>query len=186
MGAQDSTFTWCALGTYSRALNMLTESTDVIRYITFCQRACSLSYLRSGVVVTPFSPHWNSWDWGVGKAAISMNQSMLATLCEVSTSRWTVCYSSDTSRDSGMAISWVGKVVGLHGSIFRMITTLSACLLSLRVAWDAIGSHFCQSEVVFHCQGGLVGRVCMLGFFFFFFFSHVTPHVALCYCRGVP
>ena len=43
--------------------------------------------------------------FAVGRATMSLDQSPLARSCRVSTSGWTVCYSGDKSRDSGMAIS---------------------------------------------------------------------------------
>ena len=57
------------------------------------------------MVADQFSPRGISWDLEVGRAAVSMDQSPLATSSGVSSSGWTVCYSGDKSRDSGMAIS---------------------------------------------------------------------------------
>ena len=53
-------------------------------------------------------PDFSSWDFvgfGVDRAAMSSDQSPLATLCGVCSSGWTVCYSGDKSRDSAMDIS---------------------------------------------------------------------------------
>ena len=71
----------------------------------FCRRTLCLSYLTLGVVVNPFSLCGNLWDLGIGKAAMSLEQSPLAMSCRIRMSGWTVCYSGDKSRDSGMAIS---------------------------------------------------------------------------------
>ena len=59
----------------------------------------------SGVVADPFSLRGNSSDLVVGKAAMSLDQSPLATSSGVCSSGWTVCYSGDKSHDGGMAIS---------------------------------------------------------------------------------
>ena len=72
---------------------------------SFCRRASGQIYLTSGVVADPFSLRGNSWDLEVDRAAMSFDQSPLATSSGVCSSGWTVCYSGDRSRDSGMAIS---------------------------------------------------------------------------------
>ena len=53
----------------------------------------------------------------IGRAAMSLDQSPLAMSCGVSMSGWTVCYSSDQSHDSGMAISLVDKQDDLYRSV---------------------------------------------------------------------
>ena len=105
MGARDSTSTRCALGTSSRVLRILTESGDVIRYVFLLSAGLRLFILDVGGGGEPFISSWNFVRFGVGRAAMSLDQSQLATSCEVSTSGWTVCYGGDKSRDSGMAIS---------------------------------------------------------------------------------
>ena len=57
------------------------------------------------MVADPFSLRGNLCDLEVGRAAMSLDQSPLATSSGVGSSGWTVCYSGDDSRDSGMAIS---------------------------------------------------------------------------------
>ena len=88
------------------------SSTEDANRVRGCYQVCfpSVSRLRPFIldVGGGGEPVVSSWDFvgfGVGIAAMSLDQSLLATSCGVSTSRWTVCYSGDKSRDSGMAIS---------------------------------------------------------------------------------
>ena len=55
--------------------------------------------------MNPYSLYGNSRDLGIGKAAMSADQSPLAMSSEVCSSGWTVCYSSDKSDNSAIAIS---------------------------------------------------------------------------------
>ena len=65
---------------------------------------------------------------------MSFDQSPLATSCGASMCGRTVYNSGDKSRDSGMAISLVGRQVCLDKLVFAMIVTLSAYLLSPRLS----------------------------------------------------
>ena len=84
---------------------MLTESGDGIRYVFLLSAGLRPFILHVGVVVNPFTLRGNSWDLQVDGAAMTLGQSLMATSYEVSTSGWTVCYSSRKSRNSGIAIS---------------------------------------------------------------------------------
>ena len=84
---------------------MLTESGDVIRYVFLLSAGLGQDILDVGGGGRPVSLSGNSCDLGVGRAAMSLDQSPLATSSGVCSSGWTVCYSGGKSRDSGMAIS---------------------------------------------------------------------------------
>ena len=71
--------------------------------------------------------------WRLVRAAMSLGQYLLATLRWVNLSGCTVCYSSDKSCDSEMAITWVGRLVGLYKWVFSIIVTLSSYLSAPRV-----------------------------------------------------
>ena len=109
-------------------LRMLTESGGVIRYVFLLSAGLRQDILDVRGGGRPVFSSWSSWDLEVNRAAMSLDQSQLATSSGVGSSGWTVCYSGDKSRDSGMAISWVGRQVGLHRSVFAMIVMLSAYL----------------------------------------------------------
>ena len=53
----------------------------------------------------PVFSWWEFMRFGIGGAVLSLDQSLPATSCGVHTSGWTVCYSGDKRRDSGMAFS---------------------------------------------------------------------------------
>ena len=84
-------------------------------------------------------------------------------LCGVSMSGWTVCYSGDISCDSGMAISGVGRQVGLHISVSTMVVTLSTYLLYLRLLGvlevDISVSRGCSTVI----EEDFAGRFCVFG-----------------------
>ena len=84
---------------------MVTESGDVIRYVFLLSAGLRPFVPDVGGGGEPVFSLWDFVRFGDGRAAMSLDQSPLATSCEVSISGWTVCYSDDKSRDSGMAIS---------------------------------------------------------------------------------
>ena len=67
LGAQDSTSTRCVLGTSSRALRMLTESGDIIRYVFLRSVGLSDSMLVDGGGCDLFSFVGDSEIWGLLK-----------------------------------------------------------------------------------------------------------------------
>ena len=69
----------------------------------FCR--CRPFILDVGGVGRPVFSPWNVVRYWVGRAAMSLDQSLLSTLCRLSTSTLTVCNSGNKSRDSGIAIS---------------------------------------------------------------------------------
>ena len=84
---------------------MLTESGDVIRYVVLLSAGVRpyVVDVRGGG-----EPVFSSWEFvrfAVGRAAMSSDQSPLATSSGVCSHGCTVCYSGNKSRDSGMAIS---------------------------------------------------------------------------------
>ena len=103
--AQDSTSTRCVVGTSSLLLRMLTESGDVVIYVFSLSAGLRPFILDVQGGVEPIFSSWEFVGFGVGRAAMSLYQSQLATTCGVCMSGWTVCNRSDKSRDSGMAIS---------------------------------------------------------------------------------
>ena len=104
-GAQDSTSTRCALGTSSRVLRMLTESGDVIRYVFLLSAGLRPFILDVGGGGEPVVSSWYFVGFEVSRAAMSSDQSPLATSSGVCSSGCTIYYSGNKSRDSGMAIS---------------------------------------------------------------------------------
>ena len=84
---------------------MLTESGDVIRYLFLQSAGLRPFILDVGGGGEPVVSSWDFVGFGVGRAAMSSDQSLLATSSEVGLSGWTLCYSGNKSRDSGMAIS---------------------------------------------------------------------------------
>ena len=84
---------------------MLTESGDVIGYVFLLPAGLGLFILDVGGGGEPVVTSWDFVGFGVGRAAMSSGQSPLATSSGVCSGGWTVCYSGDKSRDSGMAIS---------------------------------------------------------------------------------
>ena len=94
-----------------RPENFLSSAEDANR-VRGCYQVCfpSVGGLRPYIldVGGGGEPVVSSWDFvrfGVDRAAMSLDLSPLATSCGVNTSGWTVCYSGDKSRNSGMAIS---------------------------------------------------------------------------------
>ena len=91
--------------------NFLSSAEDANR-VRGCYKVCFPSIGGLGPFILdvegggePVVSLWDSVGFEIGRAAISLNQSPLATSCGVSTSGWPVCYSADISPDSGMAIS---------------------------------------------------------------------------------
>ena len=84
---------------------MPTESGDVIRYVFLLSAGLRLFILDVGGGGKPVISLWDFVRFAVGRAAMSLDQSPQATSCGVTMSAWTICYSGDKSRDSGMAIS---------------------------------------------------------------------------------
>ena len=86
-------------------LRILTESGDVIRYIFLLSAGLGPFILDVGGGGEPVVSSWDFVGFGVGRTAMSSGQSPLATSSGVCSSGWTVCYSGNKSRNSGMAIS---------------------------------------------------------------------------------
>ena len=84
---------------------MLTGSEDVIRYVFLLSAGLRPLILDVGGSGEPIVSSWDLVGFGVGRAAMSSDQSPLATSSEVCSGGWIVCYSGNKSRDSGMAIS---------------------------------------------------------------------------------
>ena len=84
---------------------MLTESGDVIRYVFLLSAGLRPFILDVGGGGEPVVSSWDFVRFGVGRVAMSSDQSLLATSSGVCSGGWTVCYSSNKSRDSGIAIS---------------------------------------------------------------------------------
>ena len=109
-GTRDSTSTQCALETSSRALRMLTESGDSVRYVSFRSAGLSGFILVDGGGCGPVFLCRGFWDWGFAKAAMSLGQSPLAMSYGVGMGGWTVRYGGVKSHDSGMAIVYDGEL----------------------------------------------------------------------------
>ena len=84
---------------------MPTESGDVIRYVFLQSAGLGLDMLDVEGAGRPVISSWDFVRLEIGRAAMSLDQSPLATSSGVDSSGWTVCYSGDKSRHSGMAIS---------------------------------------------------------------------------------
>ena len=93
-----------------RPWDFLSSAEDANR-VRGCYQVCFPSVSRLSHFILdvgnggkPVVSLWDFVGFGVGRAAMSLDQSPLAMSCGVSTSMWIVCYSGDNSRDSGMAI----------------------------------------------------------------------------------
>ena len=84
---------------------MLTESGDVIRYLFLLSAGLRPFILDVGGGGERVVSSWDFVRFGVGRAAMSSNQSPLATSSGLCSGGLIVCYSGNKSRDSGMAIS---------------------------------------------------------------------------------
>ena len=84
---------------------MLTESGGVFRYVFLLSAGLRQDLLDVGGGGRPVFSSWEFVDLEVGRAAMSLDQSPLATSSGVCSGGWTVCYSGDKRRNSGMAIS---------------------------------------------------------------------------------
>ena len=84
---------------------MLTESGDVIRYVFLLSAGLRPFILDVRGGGEPVVSSWDFVGFGVGRAAMSSDHTPLAMSSGVCSSGWTVCYSGNESRDSGMAIS---------------------------------------------------------------------------------
>ena len=84
---------------------MLTESVDVIRYVFLLSAGLRPFILYVGGGGEPVVSSWDFVGFGVGRVAMSSDQSSLAKSSGICSGGWTACYSGNKSRDSGMVIS---------------------------------------------------------------------------------
>ena len=153
---------------------MLTESVNIIRYVFLLSVGLRPVVLN---VLSGDSPDFSSWEivrFVVSREAMSLDKSPLSTSREVIASGWTVCYTCDKSRNSGMAISLISRLVGLYRSVFKIIVMHSAYLWSLRLSRvlkevTAISRSYCSivgEDLSRHekcgftpCASGRIGRM---------------------------